>query len=93
MLSQIKFVDTPEAVSELCDEKYVSKTSISGCVVGVKQAEGSKCGRCWFYDNQVGKHGLLHDGICQRCNEAIFSWEKATEQKFDLVVPEEQPVA
>jgi len=93
MLSQIKFVDSPEEISDVCDEKYVSETSISGCVVGVKQAQGSKCGRCWFYDNQVGKHGLMYDGICQRCNDAIFSWEKATDQKFELVVPDEQPVA
>jgi isoleucyl-tRNA synthetase len=93
MLSQITIVDSPEEISDVCDEKYVSKTSISGCVVGVKQAQGSKCGRCWFYDNQVGKHGLMYDGVCQRCNDAIRSWEKATDQKFELVVPDEQPVA
>lgn len=93
MLSQIKIVDSAEEVKANCDEKYVSDETISGCVVGVKKAEGTKCGRCWFYDNQVGKHGLKYDGICQRCNDAVFEWEKSTGQKFELEVPEEQPVA
>lgn len=90
MLSLVVLVDTADILSEICDEKYISKTSVSGCVVGVKKADGTKCGRCWFYDNQVGKHGLIYDEICQRCNNAIFAWEKETHQKFELPVPEEQ---
>lgn len=92
MLSQVVLVDSPEAVSSTCDESFITKTSISGCTVGVKKAEGTKCGRCWFYDNKVGKHGLLFDEICQRCNNAIFEWEKETNQKFELSQAEEQPV-
>jgi isoleucyl-tRNA synthetase len=92
MLSQVVLVDSPEAVSSACDESFITKTSISGCTVGVKKAEGTKCGRCWFYDNKVGKHGLLFDEICQRCNNAIFEWEKETNQKFELSQAEEQPV-
>ena len=92
MLSQVVLVDSPKDVSSACNESYVTKTSISGCTVGVKKAEGTKCGRCWFYDKQVGKHGLLFDEICQRCNKAIFEWEKETNQKFELPQVEEQPV-
>jgi len=92
MLSQVILVDSPEAVTEACDEKYVSTNSSSGVVIGVKKAQGQKCDRCWFYDDQVGKHGLPYEGICQRCNEAIFTWEKASGNKFEIK-KEEQPVA
>jgi len=93
MLSQVNIVDSIEAVKEACDEQYVGEGAMSGCFVGVKKAEGKKCDRCWFYDDQVGNHGLTYDGLCQRCNGAIEAWETATDQKFHLVVPEEQPVA
>lgn len=86
-------VDSAEAVSEACGEKYTSTTSssTSGCIVGVKKADGNKCSRCWFYDDQVGKLGFVNNDICQRCNEAIFTWEKKTGQKFEKPVVE--PVA
>jgi len=93
MLSQIKVVDSLDQLSDHCDEKYISKSTVSGCVVGVKKAEGLKCGRCWFYDKQVGKHGLPYEGICQRCNDAIFSWERETNQKFAVEIPEEQRIS
>lgn len=93
MLSQVKFVDSVDEIKELCDEKYISETTVSGCVVGVKKAEGTKCGRCWFYDSSVGNHDLKYDGVCQRCNHAIESWEEATGEKFELPVAEEQTVA
>lgn len=93
MLSQIKIVDSVDQLSNHCDEKYISKSTVSGCIVGVKKAEGQKCGRCWFYDKQVGKHGLPYGGICQRCNDAIISWEKETNQKFVVEIPEEQHIS
>lgn len=92
MLSQIKLVDSPDAINEACDEKYISDSTTSGCVIGVKKAEGTKCERCWFYDDKVGNHDLEYDGICPRCNHAISVWEEEKEQKFELVVPAEQPV-
>jgi len=95
MLSQVVVVDSPEAISKACDDAYVSGESTqSGCVVGVKKASGQKCGRCWFYDEQVGKHGLPHPDACQRCNEAIFSWEKQSGKPFVRPVESEseQPV-
>jgi len=77
----------------MCDETYVSRDSSSTWVVGVKKANGTKCNRCWFFDNQVGKHGLPFDGICQRCNGAIEQWENARGEKFVLEKVEETTVA
>lgn len=96
MLSQINMVDSPEAVIEACGEKYTSTTdsSTSGCIVGVRKADGNKCNRCWFYDDQVGKLGFVNNDLCQRCNEAIFTWEEKTGQTFEKPVVEplaEQP--
>ena len=61
-------------------------------MIGVKKADGTKCDRCWFYDSQVGKHGLRYDGICQRCNEAIVTWEKENDEEFALEPAEEPTV-
>lgn len=72
MLSQVYLVDSADAVSDSCEEVYVSKGENSGCTVGVKKADGTKCGRCWFYDENVGNLGIVHDDLCQRCNEAIL---------------------
>ena len=95
MLSQVTLVDSVAEIASSCDEAYISEADTSsGCVVGVGKASGSKCGRCWFYDTQVGKHGLPHSDVCQRCNEAIISWEKSTGQTFVRPEVEEgQPVA
>ena len=94
MLSQVTLVDKEPDVAASCDPKYISagETS-SGCKVGVARAAGAKCGRCWFFDTQIGKLGLPHDDVCQRCNEAIFAWEKASGEKFVRPVGEQQPVA
>ena len=79
-------------ISEACDKKYTSSDSSNGWTIGVKKADGTKCNRCWFYDDQVGNHGLTHDGVCQRCNEAIGEWEKETGEKFVLHTEEETTV-
>ena len=90
---QVNIVDTEEAVSSSCDAEYVAKGELSGCTIGVKKADGTKCGRCWFYDKEVGKHGLrFGEDLCQRCDEAIFSWEEKTGSKFATSL-EEAPVA
>jgi len=83
MLSQIHLVDSPEAIAESCDEKYISTAdTLSGCVVGVAKAEGEKCGRCWFYDTKIGKQDLPQNDLCVRCNNAITEWEKTTGEVF-----------
>jgi isoleucyl-tRNA synthetase len=90
MLSQVHIVDSEEDISSSCDEKYVSTgETLSGCVVGVTKAAGTKCGRCWFHDTMLGEHG-----VCQRCNHAIDVWEEKSGETFTLpAVEEEQPVA
>jgi isoleucyl-tRNA synthetase len=95
MLSQVHLVDSASAVLEACGEEYMlSSENVEGAVVGVSKASGEKCQRCWFYDNQVGKHGLPQADVCQRCNEAITSWEKHTGETFAKPTQEaEQPVA
>jgi len=82
MLSQINLVDSAEAVSQACGENYTSTSSLSGCIVGVKKAAGKKCSRCWFYDEEVGNNVFIHNNLCQKCNEAVFAWEKETGQTF-----------
>ena len=83
MLSQVHIVDSVDAIASSCDEKYISGTdTTSGCVVGVAKAAGTKCGRCWFHDTNVGNHDLPHSDVCQRCNEAISDWERTSGEKF-----------
>jgi isoleucyl-tRNA synthetase len=83
MLSQVHIVASAPEVEAACDPKYISKSpTSSGCVVGVRRASGNKCGRCWFYDEQVGKLGLPHADLCQRCNDALFAWERQTGRSF-----------
>jgi isoleucyl-tRNA synthetase len=93
MLSQVHLVVSQADVSAECDEKYISgSNTFSGIVVGVRKASGQKCGRCWFYDDHIGKHNLPHSDACQRCNTAISSWEAKTGHAF--VRPDaHQPVA
>ncbi|KAL7545516.1 hypothetical protein ACHAWF_008864 [Thalassiosira exigua] len=94
MISQVNIVDSEEDVTSVCDETYIAKGELSGCTLGVTKAKGTKCGRCWFYDEEVGKHGAEYGAdLCQRCGEAIGSWEEKTGEKFSTVVLEEAPVA
>lgn len=92
MLSQVHVVESEDEIRGACEDAYISSTNtFSGSVVGVKKAAGEKCGRCWFYDDRVGKLGLPHADVCQRCTQAIFAWEKHTGKSFSKVETE-QPV-
>ena len=92
MLSQIHIVDSPESIAEACDEKYISTAETSsGCIVGVTKAKGTKCERCWFYDEKIGEEDLPHDDICQRCNQAVTAWQGLTGEVF-LRPPAEEPI-
>jgi isoleucyl-tRNA synthetase len=96
MLSQVNLVEDAAAVSKSCEQKYISVTGTSsGAVVGVTKASGQKCGRCWFYDSKIGTLGLPHADVCQRCHEAIFSWEKKTGETLNTSKAKEakEPVA
>lgn len=94
MLSQIILVDTEADVLNNCDAKYVSTGPMSsGIVVGVKKAAGTKCGRCWFYDEQIGHGDHKHSDVCQRCNDAIAAWEINTGEVFAPPSREVEPVS
>ena len=96
MISQVHIVDSEDAITEACDSEYTGKGELSGCMIGVKKAEGTKCGRCWFYDKEVGQHGSEYGpDLCQRCGEAIVSWEESSGNEFSAPVVEEEaaPVA
>ena len=65
LASQVELLESPD---RLVGSKYQSQSDALG--VGVVDAEGKKCDRCWNYSIQVGKSSL-HPLLCERCVEAI----------------------
>jgi len=55
---------------QVADEKDIASpfksTEIEGLVVGVEKARGSKCERCWIYEETVGADAN-HPTVCARC--------------------------
>ena len=88
MISQVMLVESEDEINTSCDAAYVAKGELSGCTIGVKKAEGVKCGRCWFYDKSVGTHDQYGSDLCQRCDSAISSWEEKADTKFAAVAGE-----
>ena len=43
---------------------------IAGLAVGVEKARGTKCERCWIYEESVGENAQ-HPTICARCLENL----------------------
>ncbi|MEM6437150.1 MAG: zinc finger domain-containing protein, partial [Cyanobacteria bacterium P01_D01_bin.115] len=58
-------LDTPE---RLTAAKYRSEADDIG--IGVIDADGEKCDRCWNYSTQVGQ-STEHPTICDRCVDAL----------------------
>ncbi|MCV3217145.1 isoleucine--tRNA ligase [Plectonema radiosum NIES-515] len=63
--SQVEVLDTPEALQQL---KYNLQSDAWG--IGVVDAEGEKCDRCWNYSTHVGE-STEHPLICDRCVAAL----------------------
>jgi isoleucyl-tRNA synthetase len=63
--SQVEVLDTPEALQKL---KYNLQSDAWG--IGVVDAEGQKCDRCWNYSTHVGE-STEHPLICDRCVAAL----------------------
>ncbi|MDM9379989.1 isoleucine--tRNA ligase [Chlorogloeopsis sp. ULAP01] len=63
--SQAEILDTPEKLQGL---KYSLQTDAWG--IGVVEAEGQKCDRCWNYSTHVGEN-TEHPSICERCVAAL----------------------
>ncbi|MEM1278965.1 MAG: isoleucine--tRNA ligase [Cyanobacteria bacterium P01_H01_bin.152] len=65
LVSQVEVLDTPD---KLTTAKYRSEADHIG--VGVVDAEGEKCDRCWNYSTDIGQFSE-HPTICTRCVEAL----------------------
>jgi isoleucyl-tRNA synthetase len=63
--SQVELVDTPE---KLQGSKY--NLQADQWRIGVLQADGQKCDRCWNYSTHVGEN-TAHPLICERCVAAL----------------------
>jgi isoleucyl-tRNA synthetase len=63
--SQVEVLDTPEALLHV---KYNLQSDAWG--IGVVDAEGQKCDRCWNYSTHVGE-SAEHPSICERCVAAL----------------------
>jgi len=65
LVSQVELLDSPEPLAGLA---YHSEADDLG--VGVADADGEKCDRCWNYSDQVGQ-SADHPTVCDRCVEAL----------------------
>jgi isoleucyl-tRNA synthetase len=63
--SQVEILDTQEGMSDL---KYSLQSDKWG--IGVVDAEGEKCDRCWNYSTHVGE-STEHPLLCERCVSAL----------------------
>ncbi|MBP5975475.1 isoleucine--tRNA ligase [Brasilonema sp. CT11] len=63
--SQVELLDSPEAVQGL---EY--KLQSDAWEIGIVNAEGQKCDRCWNYSTHVGE-SAEHPLICERCVAAL----------------------
>lgn len=70
-LSTILIVSKADLAQESeAPENAFASEEIPGLKVGVKQAAGAKCERCWNYDEAVGQDAD-HPAVCPRCLEAV----------------------
>jgi len=60
IVSQLELAEAIEMI-----QPYVSE-DIQGLIVGVEKARGTKCERCWIYDESVGTDAT-HPTVCKRC--------------------------
>jgi isoleucyl-tRNA synthetase len=65
LTSQVELLDSLEPIHNL---KYKFQSETLG--IGVAEAEGEKCDRCWNYSTQVG-HSAEHPLLCERCVPAL----------------------
>ncbi|MBF2001880.1 MAG: isoleucine--tRNA ligase, partial [Synechococcales cyanobacterium M58_A2018_015] len=65
LTSQVELLDAPTRLAEL---KHQLQSDVLG--IGVVDAEGKKCDRCWNYSTHVGE-SEQHPLLCERCVEAV----------------------
>jgi isoleucyl-tRNA synthetase len=70
LASQVELLDTPDRLAGLTHSAQTDTVGIGMVGIGVVDAEGHKCDRCWNYSTQVGQ-SALHPLLCERCVPAI----------------------
>ncbi|MEH2458204.1 isoleucine--tRNA ligase [Nostoc sp.] len=65
LTSQVELLDSAEGLQGL---KYTAQTENWG--IGIVNADGEKCDRCWNYSTHVGE-SAEHPLICERCVAAL----------------------
>jgi isoleucyl-tRNA synthetase len=65
LTSQVELLETPDRLDGL---KYQFQSDALG--IGVVDAEGEKCDRCWNYSTHVGE-SKAHPLLCERCVPAL----------------------
>ncbi len=65
IVSQVEMLDSPEKLQGL---KYNLQSDTWG--IGVENADGEKCDRCWNYSTHVGE-SVEHPLLCERCVPAL----------------------
>jgi isoleucyl-tRNA synthetase len=65
LASQVELIDDASKLAELQHQ-----TTVEGGKIGVVNADGTKCDRCWNYSPTVGQNSE-HSVICDRCVDAL----------------------
>lgn len=65
LTSQVELLDSPERLDGL---KYSAQTN--ALTIGVVDADGKKCDRCWNYSTHIGE-SAEHPLLCERCIPAL----------------------
>jgi isoleucyl-tRNA synthetase len=65
LASQVELVDSLDAV-----RKADYKSELDWLAVGIANADGEKCERCWNYSTRVGEFSS-NPTICERCHAAL----------------------
>ena len=65
LVSQVELSDSLDSIAQT---KY--RADVEGLGIGVVQADGEKCDRCWNYSTHVGE-SAEHPTICDRCVLAL----------------------
>jgi isoleucyl-tRNA synthetase len=65
LASQVELIDDAIKLAELQHQ-----TTVEGGKIGVVNADGTKCDRCWNYSPTVGQNSE-HPVICDRCVDAL----------------------
>ena len=69
IVSSVRFAEAGET------EGLTASPLVPELAVGVERAKGSKCVRCWKYDEAVGRE-TSHPGLCPRCVGVVAAASK-----------------